>query len=328
MKRSLPIALLFPILTALPGIASAASSARDVDREAAQIVRLSATLDATAEIARRVNDPSDLRAVVSALLDSEIDALREPRTDGRWRWASLQREEGPAVIRDLALDQSAAETTTVTLSAPRAWLVRVTVENGPPLLFDRVVATMHYFDGRDGTNTIPVNELVTAGTPRDVPLADIAKNATVNVVIHRPKNRSRVRVALIAAPLDDDPRSPWAPAVQRLRTIRASLADVPFDRDALIHSVETAATTLPEKIAERVTSRNAAARKRRELLEKSGIQPALSPADASPSLAEELERIAALLDGTPDQQAAARRELRALLQQLTPSQAPHNRENQ
>src|SRR6185436_10017492 len=42
-------------------------------------------------------DLADSRQVLLAIADNDIRTLREPRDDGSFRWASLQREEGGRV---------------------------------------------------------------------------------------------------------------------------------------------------------------------------------------------------------------------------------------
>lgn len=64
-----------------------------------------------------------------AMIDADVEALREQREDDTYRWASLQREEASRVKDEKAIErvQTEKELREVTLSAPNAYRVEVRV---------------------------------------------------------------------------------------------------------------------------------------------------------------------------------------------------------
>src|SRR5687768_2855929 len=91
-------------LTAL--LVSSAAFAIEVDRN---IEMLSADLHALSRVTSVAEDLGRSRQVLLAIADSDIETLREPRGDGTYRWASLQREEGGRVRDEKAVEHVSTE---------------------------------------------------------------------------------------------------------------------------------------------------------------------------------------------------------------------------
>src|SRR5688572_12816459 len=90
---------------------------------------LAADLHALGRIAAVAEDLHDSRQVLLAITDSNINALRVPREDGTYQWASLQREPGGRVRDEKTIEhvQTEKELRNITLTAPNAYRVEVTV---------------------------------------------------------------------------------------------------------------------------------------------------------------------------------------------------------
>src|SRR5215212_4427405 len=92
-----------------------------------KIVTLDSDLHALARIADLSKNLPDSRQVTLAIIDANIESLRERRDDGTYRWASLQREEASRVSDERAIEKVSTETElrNVTVSAPNAYRVEV-----------------------------------------------------------------------------------------------------------------------------------------------------------------------------------------------------------
>src|SRR6266516_3568195 len=72
---------------------------------------------------------NDSRQVMLAIIDNDVETLREKRDDDTYRWASLQREEASRVKDQKAVErvQSEKELREVTVTATHAYRVEVSV---------------------------------------------------------------------------------------------------------------------------------------------------------------------------------------------------------
>lgn len=86
----------------------------------AKIDLVASDLRALSRIAALADSLNNTRQVMLAIVDNDIENLREKRTDGTYRWASLQREEASRVKDQKSIErvQTEKQLREVTLSAP------------------------------------------------------------------------------------------------------------------------------------------------------------------------------------------------------------------
>src|SRR5688572_25433027 len=90
---------------------------------------IAADLHALGRIAEVSSDLPQQRQVLLAIADADIRALREPRDDGTFKWASLQREEGGRVKDEKTVEHvyTEQELRYVTVTGANGYRVEVTV---------------------------------------------------------------------------------------------------------------------------------------------------------------------------------------------------------
>jgi hypothetical protein len=272
-------------------------------------------------IATLANSLNDTRQVMLAIVDNDLENLREKRPDDTYRWASLQREEASRVKDQKSIERvsSEKELREVTLTAPNAYRVEISVPTKQSLLsrnnrvyIRNVLVDSTGFDGKITHHEIPVDAWVNPGDANGVALPEIGKSvkATVELGVESGEKHAVADVALLQAKLVDDPASPYFPVVQRLLKTREVITQRDLNRGLLKTTVDESLLSLPGEMEKR-TAEQAAAMERRK-------QPAgsIAPGDASPDVLATLQEISHLLGGNLQDQTDARTKLQALLDSL------------
>lgn len=303
---------------------SAFAQARDE-----KIDRLAADLHAISRVSDVAEDLGRSRQVLLAIVDSDVEMLREPRGDGTYRWASLQREEGGRVKDEKAIERvhTEKELRYVTVTGANGYRVEVTVprKRGTFAANNRVwvrnvLVDSTAFDGKVSHQEIPVNAWVNPGDATGVPLPEIGKSvkATAELGVESGSKQAVAEVAVVQAKLVDDPNSPYYPAAKKLLQLRDLAAARDINRGALKNISDEALLTLPGELEKRTAEQTAAALERKRLAESGETKGAITVGDATPDVANELAEISRLLTGTLDEQAGARARLTALVDALRP----------
>lgn len=273
------------------------------------------------------------RRLIRAILDDEIDVLREPRGDGTYRWAALQREEGSREKVEKSLEKvyTESELHRATVTGKRAFRVVVTAprkrnffSSNHPVYVADVVAELTHFDGRVASHTIPVDVWVKPGDSHGIPLPDIARSARVEVRlgVESGKALALAEVAILEAKLVDDPQSPFYPAVSRLLMLEQLARGDRIDRTQLKTVLDEMVLSLPGELERRIAAQRAREAEMRQLAASGQEKGAIAPGDASPDVIRELREIRSLLEGTLTQQTEGRNRLDALLLRFAPNPAP------
>jgi len=276
---------------------------------------------AIGRIAQLADNLRDNKQVMLAIVDNDLEMLREKRPDDTFRWASLQREEAGRVKDQKSIErvQTEKELREVTLSAPNAYRVEVSVPTKQSLVsrnnrvfIRNVIVDSTGFDGKITHHEIPVNEWVNPGDAHGVPLPEIGKSvkAMVELGVETGAKQAVADVALLQAKLMDDPTSPHFPAVQRMLKIREVLTAKDLNRGFLKSTVDEALLSLPGEMEKRTAEQAAAIERRKQ------TTGAITTSDASPDVVSALEQIARLLGGTLQDQSDARAKLQSLIDTL------------
>src|SRR5581483_9561159 len=286
-------------------------------------------LHALERIASLASNLNDARQVMLAITDSDIDDLRDPRPDGTYRWASLQREEASRVKDQKSIERVYTEKDLreVTITAPNAYRLEVSLPTKRNLVsannrvyIRNVLVDSTGFDGKQLHHEIPVNAWVNPGDANGVALPEIGKSvrATAELGVENGEKRAVADVALIQAKLEDDPASPYFPAVQRLEQVRQVLVQKDLNRGFLKSTVDEALLSLPGELEKRAAQQNAAAERRKQGTPTGTI----AAGDATADVVEALQEVARLLGGTLQDQTDARTKLQALIDTLEPKPKP------
>lgn len=278
---------------------------------------------ALSRVASLSDNLRDNRQVMLAIVDNDLDNLREKRSDDTYRWASLQREEASRVKDQKAIErvQTEKELREVTLTAPNAYRVEVSVPTKQSLIsknnrvyIRNVLVDSTGFDGKITHHEIPVNEWVNPGDAHGIPLPEIGKSvkAMVELGVESGDKHAVADVALLQAKLTDDPTSPYFPVVQRLLKTREVLTQKDLNRGFLKTTVDEALLSLPGEMEKRSAEQTAALERRKQ------STGAIAAGDASPDVVAALQQISRLLGGNLQDQSDARAKLQALIDSLTP----------
>lgn len=290
---------------------------------------LTADLHTLGRIAGVAQDLGDVRQVLLAITDSDINTLRMPREDGTFQWASLQREEGGRVRDEKTVERVSTEKELryVTVTGPNGYRVEVTVPRkrstfsaNNRVYVRNVLIDSTGFDGKVAHHEIPVDAWVAPGDATGVPLPEIGKSvkATVELGVESGDKAAVAEVALVQAKLVDDPKSPYYPAVLKMLQVRELVAAREVNRGMLRNTIDEALLALPGELEKRTAEQAAAAGERRRLAATGEIKGAIVAGDATPDVTRELAEIARLLGGTLQEQSDARGRLDALLAALRP----------
>ena len=145
---------------------------------------------ALSRIASLANNLNDSRQVMLAIVDNDLENLRERRPDETYRWASLQREEASRVKDQKSIERvsSEKELREVTLTAPNAYRLEVSVPTKQSLIsknnrvyIRNVLVDSTGFDGKITHHEIPVDAWVNPGDANGVALPEIGKSVRATV---------------------------------------------------------------------------------------------------------------------------------------------------
>src|SRR5256714_3070722 len=179
-----------------------------------KVDQVDADFRALGRIASLSDNLRDNKQVMLAIVDNDLENLREKRPDETYRWASLQREEASRVKDQKSIErvQTEKELREVTLTAPNAYRVEVSVPTKQSLVsrnnrvfIRNVIADSTGFDGKTTHHEIPVNEWVNPGDAHGVALPEIDKTAKVLVElgVESADKHAVADVALLQAKLTD-----------------------------------------------------------------------------------------------------------------------------
>lgn len=290
---------------------------------------LAADLHALARVTAVAEDLGRSRQVLLAIVDNDIHALRGPRDDGTYRWASLQREEGSRVTEEKTIEHvhTEPELRYITLTGANGYRVEVTVpkKRGTFSANNRVwirniLADSTAFDGKTTHHEIPVNAWVNPGDANGVALPDIGKSvkAIVELGVESGNKAAVAEVSLLQAKLVDDPNGPYFPAAKRLIQIRDLTDDRDINRGNLRNAIDEALLSLPGELEKRSAQQARAADERRQMALTGSGRGAIVVGDATPDVVRELSDIARLMNGPAGEQNDGRARLQALIERLSP----------
>ncbi|HSP36036.1 MAG TPA: hypothetical protein VLU46_17120 [Thermoanaerobaculia bacterium] len=290
----------------------------------AKVDQVAGDFRAISRITSLATNVNDNRQVLQAMIDNDLDLLREKRGDDTYRWASLQREEASRVKDQKAVERvsSEKELREVAISAQNAYRVEVSVPtkrnlfSGNNRVYVRnVIVDSTGFDGKTTHQEIPINQWVNPGDSTGVPLPEIAKTtkAVVELGVESGDKNAVADVAVLQAKLVDDPASPYSPAVRRLLQVRDIVNARGIDKNLLKSTADEALLAMPGELEKRNAEVTAQIERRKQ------SQGTIAPADASPDVLAALQEVARLMGGNLQDQSDARTKLQALVQQLAPA---------
>jgi hypothetical protein len=269
-------------------------------------------------------EPDEYREILRRITETDIDELREPRANGTYRWASLQREEEGRVSEERGVEKVADETTLTKIeaTAPRAYRVVVSVPRKRNLISSNnrvwlrdVVVQLTDFDGKVTRETLTANVWIRPGDSHALALPIIARSARAEayVAVESGDKKAVANLALLQAKLVDDSRSPHYPAVRRLLDIRRRLDEGSIRTADLRSTIDEALLSLPGEMDRRAAER--AAEINRRLVRDTGAG-SIAAGDASRDVIAALDEIARLMNGTLSDQRRAQTRLQELLERL------------
>jgi hypothetical protein len=267
--------------------------------------------------------------VIRKVAEQNLDMLREPRSDGSYRWASFQRIEAGRVTVEKEIIKVNTEATldVIELTGKRSFRVVVSapkkrslVSSNSKVFVRDVVAEVTGVDGKARTVEIPVGVWVNPGDSHSVPLDDIAISARVkvNVGVESGGKKAVASVALLQAGLVDDPLNPYHPAVKRLVAIDTIVKEKTVSRGQLKAVAEEAVLELPGEMEKLMKLREVGLKRMRQLAESGQATGTIAVGDATPDVIHELGKASTLLTGTVAEQEEGRKMLGSLLQKLSP----------
>lgn len=295
-----------------------------------QRVNLNQDLRTLARIIGVSKELNRQRSVLKAILDENIEQLREPRPDGTYRWAFLQREEDGRVTEERGVEKVSTESqlATIFVAAPRAYRLIVSAPvkrnlfsaNHRVFVRDAVIESTG-FDGRTSRTEVPVNVWINPGESHGVALPEIGKSvqAKVSVGVDTGNKKAVATVALLQAKLVDDPASPAYPAVRRLLDLRRRVSEDEIRRTDLANAIDESLLSLPGEMEKRHAEMAQRQTERVTLFDRGALRDSISSGDATPDVVAAIEEIARLSSGTLDQQSLARVRLQELVERLKPS---------
>lgn len=297
------------------------------------IEMLADDLHAVSRVVSVAEELDEERQVLSTILDQNITALRGPRPDGTYQWASLQREEASRAATEKGIEQvqSQKDLPNVSVSAPNAYRVDIVVPQKRNLFSsnNRVyVRNIHVeltgFDGKVSAQDIPVNAWVSPGDSHAEPLPFIAKSAkaTAELGVESGDKKAVATVALLQAKLVDDPNGPYFPAVRRALMARQLVGEKNINRGQLKNTVDEALLLLPGELAKRTAEQQQAADERKAMIASGTMKGAIAVGDATPDVVKALGDVSRMLTGTLQEQADGRAKLAELITTLAPPPAP------
>jgi len=292
----------------------------------AKVDQVASDFRALSRIAQLANNLNDSRQVMLAIVDNDLENLRERRPDETYRWATLQREEASRVKDQKAIERVSTEKELreVPISGANGYRIEVSVPTKQSLFSSNnrvyirnVLVDSTGFDGKITHHEIPVDAWVSPGDSNGVALPEIGKSvkAIVELGVESGDKRAVADVALLQAKLVDDPASPYFPVVQRLLKTREVLTAKDLNRGFIKGTVDEALLSLPGEMEKRTAEQAEAVERRRQ------ATGSIAPGDASPDVVAAIQEVARLLGGNLQEQTDARTRLQALIDSLQPKPA-------
>jgi len=296
----------------------------------AKIDLVTSDVRALSRITALAKDLEESRQLLLAIVDSDLETLRDKQPNDTYRWASLQREEASRVKSERSIErvQSEKVLTEVTVTAANAYRLEVTAPTKRNLIsannriyVRNVLVDSTGFDGKTTHHEIAVNAWVNPGDSNGVALPEIGRSvkATAELGVETGEKKGVAEVALVQAKLVDDPTSPYFPAVRRLLAIREAATQKSINRGALKNTLDEALLAMPGELEKRSAEQSATEARRKELAASGAMQGMLMAGDATPDVIAALQEVARMLGGTLEDQAAARAKLQAAIVALQPA---------
>lgn len=298
--------------------------------DAQRVSDLGADLKAFDRMAEFCDNLDPCAAVIRRVADENLEMLREPRGDGSYRWANLQRIEAGRRSSDgeIVKVHSEAELDTIAVAGQRIYSAIISVpkrrtmfsSNNKVWVRDLVVES-EMVDGRTRTYEIPVGEWIEPEDSRTVPLEDVALKARVvaRLGVQTGNTKSAAEVTILEASLVDDPRNPYYPFVRQFKGIGEVVAARRPDRSQLRTLTREAVLNLPGEMERLVALREERLETMRR--EERGEDEGIVVGDATPDVVHEMQKAATLLAGTATEQQEGRAKLEKLIEKLLPPPA-------
>ncbi|MFA6955464.1 MAG: hypothetical protein WC538_06285 [Thermoanaerobaculia bacterium] len=288
---------------------------------------------AIARMAEFCDDLAPCAPVIRKVVEQNLDTLREPRTDGTYRWASFARIEANHTSLEKEILKVSTESTldTIELTAKHVFRVVVSapkkrniVSSNNKIFVKGVVAEMTGGDGKVRTSEIPVGVWIAPGDSHSVPLDEIAASARVKVSIgvESGTKKAVASVALLEASLVDDAQNPYYPAVKRLNVINTIVKEKTVSRGQLKAVTEEAVLELPGEMQRMMELRDVNIKRMKQAAEAGQLTGMVAVGDATPDVVHDLASAAKLLSGTVAEQEEGRKALESLIQKLSPPPPP------
>lgn len=328
-QRSILLAVLLAVCVG-PAASQPTADQSQLSTAAGQVLEnLAIDLRGLSRVVALAPELGQARPLILALVDEDIDRLREPRGDGSFRWASLKAEEASRVKEEKSVEAVSTESRidTITVSAAKAYRLMVTVPQKRSLVSanNRVfvrnaLVDWTGFDGQSRKTEIPLNVWIEPGNSHSALLPDITKSAkvTFELAVESGSKKAVAEAALLQARLVDDPASPYFPAVRRLLQLRDAAASKSASRGSIRTLVDEATASLPGEWERSLAEQTARAEQRKLMLERGEIISEIRPGDASPDVIRTLHDAMIKLSGTLKEQQKAREELQLLFAKLQP----------
>jgi hypothetical protein len=211
------------------GLAVAGTSeAQDI---AARVASDAATIDRVAEASER-----DLPAgLLKRIVEQNIEALRGPRPDGTYEYATWERFEASRITKDFSIQPRAKRMESVEMRGANVYRVivgvpkrRLMVRPNRPVWIERIdVDYVGEGSAQSRQSSIPVGVWLQPGELKPVDLPAITRQATVRVIATAdPKaGYSNIDVALAQARIVDSALSPYAAAVTQAKALLKAVED-------------------------------------------------------------------------------------------------------
>lgn len=296
-----------------------------------QQAMLAVDLKALSRIVGIAKEPESHRDLILALVDDDIEKLREPKGDGTYRYASLQRIEAGRVSEEKGLEKVFTEQSTETISVNAANTYRLVVSvpekrnlisRNNRVYIRNAVIEWTGFNGKTTRTETAVNTWIDPNDSYGIAIPEIAKNAqaTVEVGVESGSKKAVAQVHLLQAKLVDDPRSPYFPAIQRLQSIRQRAAAKNIARGELLSTIDESILNVPGEMQKRVAALAAAEETRKKLAASGEMKGNVEIGDATPDVVSALSSILDLTSGSLEEQGKARENLETLVKSLKPAE--------
>ena len=259
-----------------------------------------------------------------------LEALREARKAGSYRWASFQRVEAGRSEKEESINrvESEKDLDVIEVSGKRSYSIVVAVpkkrgvftSNSKVFVRD-VSVEMTSGDGMTTTKEIPVGVWINPGDSHAIPLDEItvSTKAKVRVGVSAGGTKAVASAALLRAGLVDDPMNPYFPAVKRFNAIDAIAGEKGPSRGQLKRVAQEAYLEVPGEMRKFTAARDAESARVKRLAESGEMAGAIARGDATPDVVHEINEATKLLAGTSEQQAAGRALLETLVTKLSPA---------